>query len=81
MNILRITKTLISILLIVVISLFIITGFGITNYRVIESLTFGFLSKPLSFQVHSNLTIPLIILLFIHITFALYKKLQRQNQS
>lgn len=80
-RILQYTKTLTHILLTIVIILFIITGFGITNYRVVESLTFGILSKPISFQVHTNLTIPLIILLFFHMTFTLSKKLPRQKHA
>ena len=81
MNTLNITKTLTTILLIIVISLFIITGYGITNYRMVESLTLGILTKPVSFQLHTNLTAPLIVLVLLHITLALYKKLQKQNQS
>ena len=50
-------------LLTIVIILFIITGFGISNYQIIESLTGGTLSKLTSFQIHSNLIIPLIVLL------------------
>ncbi len=75
------TKTLIHLLLTVVIILFIITGFGITDYRVAESLTLGILSKPLAYQIHTNLTIPLIILLFLHMTFTLSKKLPRQKHA
>ncbi len=81
MNLLRIIKTLTHILLTIIIILFIITGFGITNYQIIESLTLGGLSKPLSFQIHSNLIIPLIILLVLHIAFTLGKKIQKKNHS
>ena len=81
MNLLRIIKTLTHILLTIIIILFIITGFGITNYQIIESLTLGGLSKPLSFQIHSNLIIPLIILLVLHIAFTLGKKIQKENHS
>jgi len=79
MHILELTKTLTHILLTIVIILFIVTGFGITNFRIVESLTLGILSKPVSFQVHTNLTIPLIILLLLHMTFTLSKKLRKQH--
>lgn len=79
MHIFELTKTLTHILLTIVIILFIVTGFGITNFRIVESLTLGILSKPVSFQVHTNLTIPLIILLLLHMTFTLSKKLRKQH--
>ncbi len=81
MNLLRIIKTLTHVLLTSIIVLFIITGFGITNYQIIESLTLGGLSKPLSFQIHTNLILPLIILLVLHISFSLGKKIQKENHS
>ncbi len=80
MHLLQCTKTLIHILLAIVIILFIVTGFGITNFRVVESLTAGILSKPVSFQIHTNLTIPLIILLLLHMFFTLSRKLLNQHQ-
>jgi hypothetical protein len=61
-------------LLTMVIIIFIITGFGISNYQIIESLTGNALSKLTSFQIHSNLIIPLIILLILHIVFTVGKK-------
>jgi len=79
MNILQIIKTLTHVLLTIVIILFIATGFGITNYQIVESLTLGGLSKPLSFQIHTNLTIPLIILLIAHIGFTIGKKFWKKN--
>lgn len=73
-DIFRIIKTLTHVLLTIIIILFIISGFGITNFRLIEAITFGALSKPISFQLHDNLIIPLIILLILHIFFSLQKK-------
>jgi dolichol kinase len=54
-------------LLLVVIVLYILTGFGITSYRVVEHLTFGLLTKPLAFKIHDNLIIPFIVLIVLHI--------------
>jgi hypothetical protein len=81
MKILRIIKTLTHVLLTVVIIIFIITGFGISNYQIIESLTGGTLSKLTSFQIHSNLIIPLIVLLVVHIAFTIGKKLKKERHS
>ena len=54
-------------LLLAVLALYLLTGFGITEYRVVEHLTFGLLTKPLAFKVHDNLIIPFIVLLGLHI--------------
>lgn len=65
----------------IVIILFIITGYGIVNYHIVEQLTLGLLSKPISFQIHTNLIIPLIILLTLHIYFSLRKKIKKNNKN
>ncbi len=54
-------------LLLAVIVLYLLTGFGITEYRVVEHLTFGLLTKNLAFNIHNNLLIPFIVLLGLHI--------------
>ena len=54
-------------LLLAVLALYLISGFGITEFRIVEHLTFGLLSKPLAFMIHDNLLIPLIILMILHI--------------
>jgi thiosulfate reductase cytochrome b subunit len=74
-------KTLTHALLTIVSILFIATGLGISNYQVMESLTGGVLSKLTSFQIHSNLIIPFIVLLIVHIGFTIGKKFQKENLS
>lgn len=54
-------------LLLAVLALYVITGLGITQFRIVEQATFGLLSKPLAFMIHDNLLIPFIILLVLHI--------------
>jgi len=51
-----------------------ITGYGITEFRTVETLTFGLVTKPIAFQIHNNLVFPFIILLLLHI---FYKPLSR----
>jgi len=72
-------------LLTVVVIIYLLTGFGITQYRIVESLTFGLLTKNLAHTIHMNLEIPFIILVVLHIwllpllkRFKL-KKLSRNN--
>jgi hypothetical protein len=69
----KVLTTVIHILLLAVIILIILTGFGITDYHVIQAITFGGLSKALSFQLHTLLVWPLIILIGAHIVLVLWK--------
>ena len=54
-------------LLLAALVLYLLTGFGITQFRVVEQVTFGLLTKPLAFKIHDNLIIPFIVLLGLHI--------------
>jgi len=73
-------------LLTVVVILFIITGFGITEFRTVESLTFGLLTKSAAFKIHINLWIPFVILLALHVFFlsrlwSFLKSRKRRNKA
>lgn len=81
----QLVKRTIHWLLTVVVIIYLLTGFGITEYRILEPLTFGLLTKSLAHRIHINLEIPFIILLVVHIwllpllkRFKL-KKLSRNN--
>jgi len=54
-------------LLTVVVIIYLLTGFGITEFRIVEPLTFGLLAKNLAQKIHINLEIPFIVLLVLHI--------------
>jgi len=47
--------------------LLVITGLGITEFRTVEAVTFGLLPKALSFQLHSLLWIPFLVILAGHL--------------
>ncbi|MFC1926100.1 hypothetical protein ACFLW2_05335 [Chloroflexota bacterium] len=57
--------------LLIAIILYMITGFGITEFRTVEDLTFGLLTKPLAFRIHEALWFPFIVLMFLHIALPL----------
>jgi cytochrome b subunit of formate dehydrogenase len=63
----QIVKKSLPWLLLAVLALYIITGYGITQFRTVETITFGLLTKNLSFKIHSALTIPFLVLLVVHI--------------
>jgi len=51
-----------------------ISGFGIMYFRVVETITFGILTKPIAFKVHTITWIPFLILLGLHIMITSGKK-------
>jgi thiosulfate reductase cytochrome b subunit len=63
----RLVRRTIYWLLTVVVIIYLLTGFGITQYRIFEPLTFGLLTKNLAHRIHMNLEIPFIILVVLHI--------------
>lgn len=69
MDLLRIVGEVIRWSLFAVTAIYLLTGFGITEYRIVEQLTLGLLSKALSFRVHISLEIPFVVLLLLHISF------------
>lgn len=62
-------KKIIRWVLFAIIATFIITGFGITRWQIIEMLTFGILTKALSFKIHTNLIIPMLCFLIWHMFY------------
>jgi cytochrome b subunit of formate dehydrogenase len=68
-------------LLLAVLALYIITGFGITHFRTIETITFGLLTKNLSFKIHNALTIPFAVLLVVHIVLPYVLKKKNKGGS
>ena len=60
-------KTIIDWALFALTLAYMLTGLGVTKYRIVESLTGGLLTKNLSFQIHEILLIPFLISLALHI--------------
>ena len=57
---------------------YILTGFGITQYRIVEQLTMGLLTKSVAFKIHLDLIIPFIILLALHVSLSSLLKFRRK---
>ena len=54
-------------LLFIAVLLYILSGYGISESRAVESLTFGLVTKQVAFTIHDNLIIPTALLMFLHI--------------
>ena len=67
----QLAKKTVHWLLLILAIIFLISGFGITEFRIVESLTFGLLTKPLAFKIHDNLWIPFILLMGLHVFLSL----------
>ncbi len=59
---------------------YVVTGLGITEYRTVEPLTGGILTKSLSFDIHYWLLWPFLILLALHIYLALSSRRARERR-
>ena len=66
--------------LLVVIIIYVVTGFGISKNRTIGPLTLELLSKPAAFRIHTYLIYPLIVFLYLHIILT-YKKNKSQKEK
>jgi cytochrome b561 len=79
MELLRYLTVVVHWLLLAFVIVYIITGLGVTNYEIIEAVTFGGLTKLGAFQLHSSLLIPFIIVLALHIALTVVKNRQKRN--
>ena len=67
-------KRIIHWALLTVTLIYFVTGFGISEFRTVEALSFGVLTKSLAFKMHNSLWVPFIVLMALHIFFVLTKK-------
>jgi len=70
----KLFKSIIHWLLTLLVIVYVVTGFGTTEFRTVEALTLGLLTKNLAFKIHNNLWIPFIILLGLHIFLSLIRR-------
>ncbi|MFC1978792.1 hypothetical protein ACFLVP_02280 [Chloroflexota bacterium] len=78
---LRLFKKVVRWTLLVAILLYVITGYGITEFRTVERATFGLLTKPLSFDIHHYLIYPTAALLLLHVAIPIAVRFVRRNRS
>ena len=76
----RLARRIVHWLLVAVILLYGITGYGITQFRIVEPATLELLTKLLAFMIHDNLIIPLLVLIALHIYQVVAKK-RRKSQK
>jgi cytochrome b subunit of formate dehydrogenase len=52
-----------------------ITGYGISQFRVVGTLTFGLLDKASSHRWHHYTDVPLVVFILMHVTIAVWFRL------
>lgn len=79
-------RAAISYVLLILTAIYLISGLGITQWQIIEPLTFGLLTRNLSSRIHDFLLVPFVILLLVHVLFrpavrvySHFKKAQREQ--
>jgi hypothetical protein len=63
----QVFKQIVHLSLVIMTLAYIISGFGITEYQIVESLTLGLLTRTLSFKIHDALIGPFLALLLSHL--------------
>jgi cytochrome b subunit of formate dehydrogenase len=63
----RLTMRIVRWALAIVTVVFLVSGFGITEFRIVETVTFGLFTKNLAFRIHEIVWVPFVILLVVHI--------------
>ena len=77
----RVIRRIISWSLFAITALYVVSGFGITAFRVVTPATFGLLNKPASFRVHDWLLAPFLILLCLHLVFRYLARRGRRTRQ
>ena len=65
----------------ILLALTLITGYGISQFRVVNSLTFGLLDKASSHRWHHYTDIPLVIFTLVHVTIAVWFRLSARKSA
>ena len=73
------TKQVVHWLLVAALVLYGFSGFGITQFRIVEPATLGLLTKALAFKIHDYLLIPFLLLLALHIWQMVAKRRQQSH--
>jgi len=81
----KLIKTSVHWALFIITLLYVVTGLGITQYHIVETLTLGLLTKNVAFRVHDSFLIPFVALLVLHVIMKpaewLYSHLKRDADA
>ena len=52
-----------------------LTGYGISQFRIVSDLTFGLLNKAVAHKLHHYTDVPLVVFTLLHVGIALWGRL------
>ena len=58
-----------------------LTGYGISEFRIVTPLTFELLNKAVAQRLHSYTEIPLLVLLLVHIGIAVWARRTEERKK
>lgn len=58
----------------------VLTGYGISQFRIVNTLTLGFLDKPSAHRWHHYTDIPLVIFTLTHVVIAVWGRLSGKRR-
>lgn len=68
-------------LAVILLALVVLTGYGITEYRTVDTITFGLLNKASSQRLHEWLDIPLLVVVGVHLGLVLWARRKRRAKG
>ncbi len=77
----RVVAKLVHWSLLVLAFLTVVSGLGITEFRTVESLTFGVFNKAVAFQLHLWIWIPFLVFLVTHLVLTVYQERVRRRKG
>jgi uncharacterized membrane protein len=58
-----------------------LTGYGISEFRTVETLTFGLLNKAVAHRMHAYTEVPMVLLLGVHIGIAVWARRKADREK
>jgi len=75
----KIIKKSLHWILVAYIAVYVVTGFGITDFQTVEPLTLGLMGKATAMQLHNNMEIPFLIIIGVHVYVSLILKDKKER--
>jgi cytochrome b561 len=73
----KLIKRIIHWTMVAYIVVYVVSGFGITNFQTMESLTLGLMGKATAMQLHNNMELPFLVLILAHVYVSLIMRKQK----
>ena len=66
---------------VVLLLLMALTGYGISQFRLVSGLTFGALNKAVSHRLHHYVNVPLIVFALVHVLASVWGRLSASRNK